>query len=87
MSGMISIVDIYALMCHLLGVSPAHHDGDFSNIEHILAGFASRNETKWNQLCDSSEPIREESRSGQQPGLSIGLCVLCIFMPIKTLLC
>ncbi|WP_158542619.1 ectonucleotide pyrophosphatase/phosphodiesterase [Lujinxingia litoralis] len=31
------IVDLYALMTHLLEIEPAAHDGDFARIEHILA--------------------------------------------------
>ena len=30
-------VDFYALMCHLLGVSPHVNDGSFDRICHILA--------------------------------------------------
>jgi hypothetical protein len=29
-------VDIYSLMCHILDVKPAPHDGSFDNIKHIL---------------------------------------------------
>jgi len=33
----LKIVDLYALMAHLLEVDPAAHDGDLSRIDHILA--------------------------------------------------
>ena len=31
------IVDIYPLMCYILGVEPRLHDGNFDAIRHILA--------------------------------------------------
>jgi hypothetical protein len=29
-------VDIYPLLCHLMGIQPAPNDGDFNRIKHIL---------------------------------------------------
>ena len=35
-------VDIYPLLCYMLGVTPAQHDGDFDNIKHILVDNGNR---------------------------------------------
>lgn len=31
-----SNTNIYPLVCHLLGITPAHNDGDINNVKHIL---------------------------------------------------
>lgn len=35
-SGPVYEVDLYSLMCHILGIVPAKNDGDFNRISHIL---------------------------------------------------
>ncbi len=34
--GVVDAVDIYSLLCHLLGIKPAPHQGDFSVFKHVL---------------------------------------------------
>ncbi|KAL3881553.1 hypothetical protein ACJMK2_027979 [Sinanodonta woodiana] len=35
-TGPISVVDLYPLMCHILGIKPAPNNGSLENIQHIL---------------------------------------------------
>ncbi len=36
-------VDIYPLMCHILGIEPHKHDGAFQNVKHILVNGDDNN--------------------------------------------
>jgi hypothetical protein len=41
-------VDIYPLMCHILGVSPAAHNGSLTNVIDMLATQSSYSSTRMN---------------------------------------
>lgn len=44
--GPFDLVDLYPLMCHLLGISPEIHDGDLDNSKHMLLSDGKFNPTQ-----------------------------------------
>ena len=69
-SGPIDMVDIYPLMCHILGIKPASHNGSLNRISHLL-----RDNTE-------TPPFNSQLSAGEIVALAIGSTIVitvCIY--------